>query len=157
MRMVIAYLFAQLIPEKYNIPSYLLVLASGNIDEALTGYLTKYDCSSGDLNLIGSINKVDVKAVIGYLFKMYPHLTALDDILKAKPSAELTPISGDKPSQSDEEDIGLTYEEIKIFNDLRNKEMCGIVSTYHGLCEIMPTVDPAIIKEKCQIFFKRYF
>ena len=32
---------------------YLLVLGTGNVDEALRGYLTKYDCSSADLNPIG--------------------------------------------------------------------------------------------------------
>jgi NAD+ synthase (glutamine-hydrolysing) len=38
-----------------------LVLSCGNVDESLRGYYTKYDCSSGDLNLIGSISKVDLK------------------------------------------------------------------------------------------------
>ena len=28
----------------------LLVLGSANVDEALRGYMTKYDCSSADLN-----------------------------------------------------------------------------------------------------------
>jgi NAD+ synthase (glutamine-hydrolysing) len=109
MRMVLSYLYAQLIPEKYKIPSYLLVLASGNIDEALVGYLTKYDCSSGDLNLIGSINKVDVQTKIEHLYNLYPKLTALEEILKAKPTAELTPLDESKPAQTDEDDIGLTY------------------------------------------------
>ena len=54
LRMVIAFLFAQLMPwvrSKQN--GFLLVLGSGNVDEALRGYLTKYDCSSADLNPIG--------------------------------------------------------------------------------------------------------
>jgi NAD+ synthase (glutamine-hydrolysing) len=31
----------------------LLVLGSANVQEALRGYLTKYDCSSADINPIG--------------------------------------------------------------------------------------------------------
>ena len=32
---------------------FLLVLGSANVDEGLRGYLTKYDCSSADINPIG--------------------------------------------------------------------------------------------------------
>ena len=32
---------------------FLLVLGSANVDEGLRGYLTKYDCSSADVNPIG--------------------------------------------------------------------------------------------------------
>ncbi len=39
----------------------MLVLGSANVDEALRGYLTKYDCSSADINPIGGISKVDLK------------------------------------------------------------------------------------------------
>lgn len=44
-----------------------------------------------------------------------------------------------------------------MFNDLRNLEMCGIVSTFHGLSEMLPDFSPEKIKEKCEIFFERYF
>lgn len=37
--------------------SFLLVLGSANVDECLRGYLTKYDCSSADVNPIGAISK----------------------------------------------------------------------------------------------------
>lgn len=52
-RMVIAFLLAQLMPWATGKSGFLLVLGSGNVDEALRGYLTKYDCSSADLNPIG--------------------------------------------------------------------------------------------------------
>jgi NAD+ synthase (glutamine-hydrolysing) len=68
--MVIAYMFAQLAlwatrtspnSTSSSNPPYpspgttgtLLVLGSANVDEALRGYLTKYDCSSADINPIG--------------------------------------------------------------------------------------------------------
>jgi NAD+ synthase (glutamine-hydrolysing) len=62
MRMVSSYFLAQLLPYRLLKKSEpLLVLATGNVDEALRGYLTKYDCSSGDINPIGSISKKDLK------------------------------------------------------------------------------------------------
>lgn len=47
-------------------PGGLLVLGSGNVDEALRGYLTKYDCSSADINPIGGIAKNDLKKFLRY-------------------------------------------------------------------------------------------
>lgn len=48
LRMVMAYMFAQLLPfvRGRTAPGSLLVLGSANVDESLRGYLTKYDCSS---------------------------------------------------------------------------------------------------------------
>ena len=45
--MVLAYMFAQLLPWARGRAGGLLVLGSANVDESLRGYLTKYDCSSG--------------------------------------------------------------------------------------------------------------
>lgn len=61
-RMVMAYFFAQLIPwpAGQKETGSLLVLGTANVDESLRGYFTKYDCSSADLNPIGSISKVDL-------------------------------------------------------------------------------------------------
>lgn len=55
LRMVIIYLFAQLLPTVRQRPGggSLLVLGSANVDECLRGYLTKYDCSSADINPYG--------------------------------------------------------------------------------------------------------
>ena len=51
-RMVTAYMFAQMLPSVRDRPGGggLLVLGSSNVDECLRGYLTKYDCSSADVN-----------------------------------------------------------------------------------------------------------
>lgn len=57
LRMVTAYLFAQLLPWTRSRKGFLLVLGSANVDEGLRGYMTKYDCSSADLNPIGAISK----------------------------------------------------------------------------------------------------
>lgn len=57
LRMVIAFTFSQLLPWFRGRTGFLLVLSSANVDESLRGYMTKYDCSSGDLNPIGGISK----------------------------------------------------------------------------------------------------
>ena len=42
----------------------LLVLGSSNVDECLRGYMTKYDCSSADVNPIGGFSKTDLRALL---------------------------------------------------------------------------------------------
>lgn len=64
LRMLLAYFFAQLLPWVRGKWGSLLVLGSANVDESLRGYLTKYDCSSADINPIGSISKTDLKRFI---------------------------------------------------------------------------------------------
>ena len=49
----------------------LLVIATGNCDEGLSGYFTKYDCSSGDLNPIGSICKNDLRKFVKHVMNSY--------------------------------------------------------------------------------------
>ena len=52
--MVLAFFLAQLMPWVRGRSGFLLVLGTANVDECLRGYLTKYDCSSADLNPIGA-------------------------------------------------------------------------------------------------------
>lgn len=53
LRMVLAFFLAQLMPWVRGKQGFQLVLGTANVDEGLRGYLTKYDCSSADLNPIG--------------------------------------------------------------------------------------------------------
>ena len=76
-RMVLAYLFAQLLPWSQGGKGTLLVLGSANVDESLRGYMTKYDCSSADLNPIGSISKTDLRSFCKYMVQHYPELKRL--------------------------------------------------------------------------------
>lgn len=70
-RMVLAYIFAQLMLWVRNRPGGLLVLGSANVDESLRGYLTKYDCSSADINPIGGISKTDLRRFLSYAKEKY--------------------------------------------------------------------------------------
>ncbi|CAO2655649.1 Nn.00g044520.m01.CDS01 [Neocucurbitaria sp. VM-36] len=124
-RMVTSYYFAQMLPTVFNRKGggSLLVLASGNVDECLRGYLTKYDCSSADLNPIGSISKTDLKRFLHYAQTEFS-LPILEEFLEATPTAELEPLTEDYV-QSDEADMGMTYVELSVFGRLRKEQKLG--------------------------------
>lgn len=156
LRMVLAYLFAQLLPwvRKRNAGG-LLVLGSANVDECLRGYLTKYDCSSADINPIGGISKTDLKRFIAYAQTEFS-IPILGDFLSATPTAELEPITKDYV-QSDEIDMGMTYEELSIFGRLRKINKCGPFSMFLKLYhEWSPRLTPEQIAEKVKRFFFFY-
>lgn len=133
LRMVMAYLYAQLLPWVRGRNGFLLVLGSANVDEGLRGYMTKYDCSSADLNPIGAISKQDLKRMLLYVATAYDYEVLLE-IAGAPPTAELRPIADTNSSaeaehsQLDEEEMGMTYEELGYFGKLRKISRCGPVS-----------------------------
>jgi NAD+ synthase (glutamine-hydrolysing) len=89
LRMVMAYLCAQLFPWLRGRKGFLLVLGSANVDESLRGYMTKYDCSSADINPIGGICKGDLKRMM--LWAANEHkLSPLRDIVEAVPTVKLS-------------------------------------------------------------------
>jgi NAD+ synthase (glutamine-hydrolysing) len=87
-RMVLSYLCAQLFPWLRGSNGFLLVLSSANVDEALRGYMTKYDCSSADLNPIGGMCKGDLNRMLCWVAEKY-HLGVLSEIAAAAPSVSL--------------------------------------------------------------------
>nr|XP_054491494.1 glutamine-dependent NAD(+) synthetase isoform X4 [Agelaius phoeniceus] len=130
-RMVLAYLFAQLTLWARGMPGGLLVLGSANVDESLRGYLTKYDCSSADINPIGGISKTDLKSFIQYCIENF-QLTALRSIMSAPPTAELEPLVDGQVAQTDEADMGMTYAELSIYGKLRKIGKAGPYSGIQG-------------------------
>lgn len=135
LRMVTAYLLAQLLPWVRGQGSgFLLVLGSANVDEGLRGYLTKYDCSSADLNPIGAISKTDLKKMLLWASEKY-QWPVLTEIAGAPPTAELRPIVSlgesevaAEHSQLDEEEMGMSYSELSLFGTLRKISRCGPVT-----------------------------
>ena len=109
-----------------------LVLATGNVDEALVGYLTKYDCSAADLNPIGSLSKQDLRKFIEFIRDRFfaDRPQNIDAILNATPSAEL---SGEE--QKDEDEIGLTYEELSWLGSLRKGDI-GCYGPFGMFCKL---------------------
>lgn len=153
-RMVLSYLFAQLSLWAVGRPGALLVLGSANVDEGLRGYLTKYDCSSADINPIGGISKNDIKRFLIWCGKTYNWPTLLD-VVCAPPTAELEPIS-ESYTQTDEEDMGMTYDELNMFGRLRKIEKCGPVSMFQKILADKPEWSPKTVAEKVKRFFYYY-
>lgn len=158
LRMLLSYLFAQLLPWTRLREGGLLVLGSANVDECLRGYLTKYDCSSADLNPIGGISKTDLKSFIRWAETAFD-LPILREFIEATPTAELEPIT-ENYVQSDEVDMGMTYEELSVFGKLRKVDKCGpkamFIKLYHEWSQPPYNYTPEIIAEKVKKFYFFY-
>lgn len=155
-RMVLSYLFAQLMLWVRNRPGGLLVLGSANVDEALRGYMTKYDCSSADINPIGGISKTDLRRFLHYAKEKF-NIPVLSDIVAAPPTAELEPLKDGQLAQTDEQDMGMTYSELSEFGRLRKQAACGpysmfckLVSSWRNECA------PKEVSDKVKHFFRCY-
>ncbi|XP_078484077.1 glutamine-dependent NAD(+) synthetase [Ciona intestinalis] len=152
-RMVLAYLFAQLMQWVRGNPGGLLVLGSSNVDESLRGYYTKYDCSSADLNPIGGISKTDLRSFIIYFSDKY-NVPEIKEIVEATPTAELEPLEQGKIAQTDEADMGMTYDELSTFGKLRKISMCGPYSMFMKLVTLWKDkCTPSQVAEKVKHFF----
>uniref|UniRef100_A0A8C9X5I1 Glutamine-dependent NAD(+) synthetase n=1 Tax=Sander lucioperca TaxID=283035 RepID=A0A8C9X5I1_SANLU len=155
-RMVLAYLFAQLSLWARGKPGGLLVLGSANVDESLTGYFTKYDCSSADINPIGGISKEDLKSFLLYCVEQF-QLPALRSILSAPPTAELEPLTDGQVSQTDEADMGMTYTELSVIGRLRKISKCGPFSMFCKLIHMWKdALSPTEVAQKVKHFFRMY-
>ncbi|XP_025054581.1 glutamine-dependent NAD(+) synthetase isoform X6 [Alligator sinensis] len=155
-RMVLAYLFAQLSLWARGMPGGLLVLGSANVDESLRGYLTKYDCSSADLNPIGGISKTDLKNFLQCCIENF-QLTSLRSILSAPPTAELEPLADGQVSQIDEMDMGMTYAELSIYGKLRKVAKAGPYSMFCKLINMWKEIcSPREVASKVKHFFRMY-
>jgi NAD+ synthase (glutamine-hydrolysing) len=161
LRMVVAFLFAQLLPWVRGAPGFLLVLGSANVDECLRGYMTKYDCSSADVNPIGAISQADLRRFLrwGALELGYPSLAEVE---AAPPTAELEPLR-DGHVQTDEEDMGMSYDDLGVYGVLRKCGRCGPLSMFRALLRRWGApppagrgLSPAAVAAKVKLFFTFY-
>ncbi|PGH12189.1 hypothetical protein AJ80_06809 [Polytolypa hystricis UAMH7299] len=156
-RMVTAYEFAQILPTTRGRPGggSLLVLGSANVGESLRGY-----------NPIGSIDKADLKRFIAWAETNF-NLPCLGEFLTAVPSAELEPIT-DHYVQSDEVDMGMTYDQLTTMGRLRKAQKLGPYGMFQRLLrewasdrvrtddDHEPSYEPAQIADKVKRFFHYY-
>nr|XP_031546903.1 glutamine-dependent NAD(+) synthetase isoform X3 [Vicugna pacos] len=123
---------------------------------SLLGYLTKYDCSSADINPIGGISKTDLKDFVQFCMESFP-LPALQSILVAPPTAELEPLASGQVSQTDEEDMGMTYAELSVYGRLRKLAKTG---PYGMFCKLLvmwrDVCTPRQVADKVKRFFSKY-
>lgn len=142
--------------------------------------MTKYDCSSADINPIGSIDKAALKGFIAWARDHFD-IPCLEEFLNATPTAELEPVTEDY-TQSDEADMGLTYAELTAFGispvvlpacgifliqigRLRKERKMGPLSMWQHLVHVWgkdrekgpddqnPCLEPSQIAEKVKFFF----
>lgn len=159
-RMLLSYLLAQLTLWTRGRAGSLLVLGSANVDEGLRGYLTKYDCSAADINPIGGICKSDLKSFLRWAARPAPNglgFPTLQHVVEAPPTAELEPITSEH-TQTDEEDMGMTYDELTWYGKLRKLSRCGPYSMYCKLLAVWKdrNLSPADIAAKVKFFFRMY-
>ena len=154
--MVISYLLASTLTIVRSRPGggNLLVMGSANVDECLRGYLTKYDCSSADINPIGGISKKDLSRFLRFAKSEYK-LEVLESFLTATPTAELEPISKDYV-QSDEQDMGCTYEELGVFGRLRKIEKLGPFSMWQKLCVQWKHLSPREVYQRTRFLWHNF-
>lgn len=112
----------------------MLVLGSGNLDKALRGYFTKYDCSSGDLNVIGGFSQLDIRNFL-YHYHIQTGIQSIFEIMNAIPTSE---IKTKKEFVSDEDAMGLTYQEVSLLGILRKNYMFGPVAMFRKLLHLWP-------------------
>ncbi|KAK7994172.1 aminotransferase class-III [Apiospora arundinis] len=156
-RMCTAYEFGQILPTTRNRPGggSLLVLGSANVGESLRGYLTKYDCSSADINPIGGLDKSDLKRFIRWAATDF-EIPVLDDFLSAPATAELEPIT-DSYVQSDEQDMGFTYDQLTVLGRLRKEARLGPYGTFQRLChDWSESYSPAEVADIVKRFYHFY-
>ena len=154
LRMVSAYLLAQLTPWVRGHSGFLLVLGTSNVDEALRGYMTKYDASSADINPIGGISKGDLRRFLRWSIDNLGY-SSLIDVVEATPTAELEPIT-ESYAQKDEVDMGMTYEELGIFGRLRKIHALGPVAMFERLVYDWNHLPPEVVADKVKRFFRFY-
>mgnify|MGYP002710688125 FL=1 len=79
-----------------------MVIGTGNLSERTVGYFTKWGDGAYDINPIANITKREV-------YILAKHLQVPDRILNKKPSAGLW------EGQTDEGEMGITYDQIDEF------------------------------------------
>lgn len=76
-------------------------------------------------------------------------------IIEAIPAAELEPETEDYV-QTDEVDMGMTYEELEVFGKLRSTGRCGPYSMFNRLRASQPSTPPQDHYSRVSFFFRRY-
>ena len=79
--------------------------------------------------------------------------------MEAPPTAELEPITEDH-TQTDEEDMGMSYDDLTQYGKLRKVDKCGPLSMYQRLVGLWGPAGQgltcAAVAEKVKFFFRMY-
>lgn len=112
--------------------------------------------SSADINPIGGISKTDLKSFLNFA-KVKFDIPIIADIIDQPPTAELEPLEDGQVAQTDEQDMGMTYDELSQFGKLRKQQFCG---PYSMFCRLVQTWNnrhtPKEVADKVKHFFRCY-
>ena len=108
-----------------------LVIGTSNKTEILLGYFTKYGDGAVDIEVIGELFKTEVKKVAGFL-------KISEKIINKVPTAELY------HGQTDEEELGISYEELD-----------KILKLYEEDNSMLNIIEKGFEKEKVDNIFQR--
>ncbi|KAF2313491.1 hypothetical protein GH714_011245 [Hevea brasiliensis] len=142
-RMVLALTLASVLPWVHKKSGFHLVLSSSNVDKELSGQLTKYGCSSADINPIGSINKQDIHAFLRWAATNLGY-SSLAEIQAALPTL-------------DDRGREMTSEELSVMES--GEQFSGVVQyqCLRNLCHKWgSTLTPLEVANKVKKFFKYY-
>jgi NAD+ synthase (glutamine-hydrolysing) len=92
-----------------------------------------------------------------FLINFRFNLPILEEIVGAPPTAELEPLVGQKYAQTDEQDMGMTYDELGQYGRLRKQSHCGPFSMF---CKLTQTwskeCTPEEVAAKVKHFYRCY-
>ena len=91
-------------------------------------FVSGWQTCSSQLNPIGGISKTDLKRFILWASTNF-EMPILQSFIDAPPTAELEPITHEY-TQSDEQDMGMTYNELSIYGRLRKNAKLGPYSMW---------------------------
>jgi NAD+ synthase (glutamine-hydrolysing) len=151
--MVLSYTLSSLMMWRFGKQGFLLVVGASNLDENLRGDTFKYDCSSADINPLGSIPKNDLRDMVQWISEHngYPSLKA---VLAAAGASELAPFTDIR--RTTEEEMGMTFEELHDFGTLRKEKKCGPVSMFRILIDKWSHLEFVDVAAKVKYFFVHY-
>lgn len=146
-RMAVAFMLASLLPWVHHKSGFYLVLSTTTADQGLCGNLTKYGCSSGDINPVGSVKKQDLRSFLKW--------AAVNLGYSSLSTFEAAQTNTDGLEERDE--TRMSEEEVSTFGRLRKTLRCGPLSMFENLCEQWGSkLSPIEIAEKVKHFFKWY-
>ena len=146
-RMVVSYISGQLLHFAYNRQGFLIVLATSSLEQNICGYFTKYGNSSGDINPIGCISKLDLKLMLLAISEEFPSLRR---ILEAEVRTELRP-----ERTYAEKDLEIGYEEIVVMARMRKENRYGPLTMFMSCCEVWDC-EPEEVARRVKRFFLLY-
>jgi len=156
LRMVLTYMIAQLTPMKRNAEGnpqggFLIVFGVYNVDQALLGFTTKYDTSSGDINPIGTLNHHDVMQCLHWFDKALKW-DSLNQVLTDEPK-EVPPTY---VQENEDSDFSLSWHEVETLSKFRSERNCGPFSMFDNLAEFWPDFDLEQLYDTVVLFFDTY-